>query len=839
MAVFTAIGTAVAGAVLGAAAAGTVAFVAVTTLTAAALQIAAGVALSLIGKALAGQPQPARFNVQGQIQGGDDVPRSLNFGLNCTAGSKVYQNEWGDGGKYSTRVIALGDAPIRELVSVEVDGVPVTLGGVAHPDFGYPVTEFFKNGQNHLWIKFYDGTQTTADAFLVSDVSSAERPYTSDRVGAGIPYVIATSMAPIQEDGEEQPLFQGLPAYKFVTNGLKLYNPAADTTVGGSGSQIWADPSTWGGIGDHNPVVQIYNLLRGIRVEGDWLYGLQDLSAARLPAAHWIAQINKAQAGIDGPDGTEPTYRAGGEIQVGAPLHLAIEALLTSCQGRLAETGGVYKVYVGANDAPVVEFGDGDILSSEPQSFVPFLGLADTVNGISATYPNPAEGWNQKTAPPLLRPDLEVKDGNRRLMSSVSLDLVPYGGQVQRLMKSALLEALRARRHTVVLGPEFRVLEPGDTVSWTSERNGYADKLFRIDGVAYRANLDVMIDVTEVDPSDYDWDQETDYTPVIDGPLQQVGAPALPMSGWQVFPATIKDQDAVDRRPSIEVQFSAGMSDVAAVRVQVRVEGETDPMFDGEVPYGFPHKVILSGQFSPNTNYEVRGIFVRTSGSQSDWSAWIDVTTPNVLLGALDIDIELDDIAAEVTQQLNWIRSGVRSALEAFKSIGSLIEEQDLDNYNSRELLKREIGVRLDTVEASFTEVIEVALGPGGAIATALSSLYAAMGGNNSQVNVRWESIAAPTGYAARYAITAEVNDGNRRSASFLLDVPTNPALPTRLVLDADQTVISTDGGTTVQAVFDSDGALIRDLRVGTIQGPGGASFWNLSTGAFRISGGV
>jgi hypothetical protein len=791
MAVFTAIGTAVATAALGAAAAGTVAFVAVTTLTAAALQMAAGVALSLIGQALAGTPQPARFSVQGQIQGGDDVPRSLNFGLNCTAGSKVYQNEWGDGGKYSTRVIALGDAPIRELVSVEVDGVPVTLGGVAHADFGYPVTEFFKNGQNHLWIKFYDGTQTAADPFLVSDVSSTERPYASNRVGIGIPYVIATSMAPIQEDGEEQPLFQGLPAYKFVTNGLKLYNPAADSTVGGSGSHRWADPSTWGGVGDHNPVVQIYNLLRGIRVNGQWLYGLQDLSAPRLPAAHWIAQINKAQAAIDGPDGSEPTYRAGGEIQVGAPLHLAIEALLTSCQGRLAETGGVYKIYVSASDAPVAAFEDGDILSSEPQSFVPFLGLADTVNGISATYPNPAEGWNSKSAPPLMRPDLEALDGNRRLMSSVSLDLVPYGGQVQRLMKSALLEALRARRHTIVLGPEYRVLEPGDVVSWTSERNGYIDKLFRIDGVAYRANLDVMIDITEVDPSDYDWDQETDYTPVVDGPLQQVGAPALPMAGWQVFPATIKDQDGEDRRPSIEVRFSAGVSDVSGVRVQVRIAGETDPMFDGEVPYGFPHKVILSGQFSPNVQHEVRGIFVRTSGSQSDWSSWISVTTPNVLLSNLDIDI--GDISSTVAELTEWIGEGTRAAMQQLRQTGTLIAEQDLANFDDKRIITRELESRTDDIVAGYLEAIEVATGPGSAIAQSIETVNVALGGNTAEVNIRFAAEGGPAGYAARYGVQAAVDDGDFRSASFYLDVPTDPDDPTRFVVVADQFVV-TDG---------------------------------------------
>src|SRR5690606_2086967 len=127
-------------------------------------------------------------------------------------------------------------------------------------------------------------------------------------------------------------------------------------------------------------------------------------------------------------------------------------------------------------------------------------------------------------------------------------------GQVQRLMLWALNEALRARRHTFVMGPEFRVVEPGDVLRWSSVRNGYVEKLFRIDGVVYKSNLDVILDLTEVDPGDYDWDQAADYRPVINGPLQLVGPKPMPMTGWQVFPAEIRDEDGVGRRPSIEVR---------------------------------------------------------------------------------------------------------------------------------------------------------------------------------------------------------------------------------------------------------------------------------------------
>ena len=44
-----------------------------------------------------------------------------------------------------------------------------------------------------------------------------------------------------------------------------------------------------------------------------------------------------------------------------------------------------------------------------------------------------------------------------------------------------------------------------------------------------------------------------------------------------------------------------------------------------------------------------------------------------------------------------------------------------------------------------------------------------AMGGNTSEVNVRWEAVAAPGGYSARYAIQAAVNDGSFRAATFFL----------------------------------------------------------------------
>ncbi len=815
MAVFTAIGSAVFGA-------GTF----LAGLTAAGLQIATGLVLSSISQsASTGEPAPAKFGVQGRLQAGEEVPRSINFGWNCTAGSLVWHGTFGDGGTMSARVIAIGDLPIRELLYPIVEGVDCTLlKGEAHASYGWPVAEFRKGGVDHLWVKFYDGTQTAADPFLVSTFGSdPDRPYGASRVGRGIPYVIVYARAPERNDEGDKPLFQGLPNYKFVSYGVRWYNIALDSTAGGSGSHRWNDPSTWGGDGDFNPIVQLYNLLRGVRYQGQWLYGMQGLTAARLPVANWIAGINAAQAAITGPGGAEPTYRAGGEVQVGAQVATTAEALLTAANARLVESGGFYKIYVGPPGSPVMAFTDDDILSTEEQSFSPFLSLADTVNGIHASYPNPAEGWNAKKAPPLLRPDLEPQAGNRRLLASVALDLVPYAGQVQRLMQWSLLEALRARRHTFVLGPEFRALEAGDVVQWSSARNGYVDKLFRVDGIIYKSNLDVIVDLTEVDPADYDWDQATDYRPVIDGPLTLVGPKPMPMSGWQVFPWEIVDDQGRARRPSILVQYASGVPSVERVRVQVRVGDEDGPLiFDSDAhPYAAPWSNVLQGQFPAKTVVVVRGIFIGPPAAE--WSGWFQITTPDVKFTSLDMvygDIDLDELGNQIEGYFDWIGQNMQELIAQAQEQALLTGDQELANAAQFDEMRRSMSTVVGDLSASFDETITTAIipmqGQLTAIADQVTTLEATAEEIAASVTVRGTAQASPGGGWARWGVEVKVDSGAGWSpAAFFID---HNGTTSRAVFSVNQFVI-TDGTNNMQPfIFEGGEAKMMAARIGTIR---------------------
>lgn len=709
MAFFSSIGAAIFGAGTFLAAAAT-----------AVLKLAVGVGLNLLAQSLAGKPKGPEFSINGSLQGGGDLPRSVIMGKYSTAGSLVWANTWGNEGDSKnvnlTQVIAVSDTPVKGLTGMWVNGEKVTIDW-SNPDpvnGDCRVIEYEKDGSDNLWVKFHDGTQSTTDAFLVGPCSNQNRQWSGNRVGHGVAYVIVTAKVNNQ-------MFSGMPSFKFEVDGMRLYDVSRDSSRGGVGNQRITDPSTWGGDGDYLPAVQLYNILMGIRYNGRWLYGFQGMSQNRLPDANWITQINKCRQQVSSTSGTETQYRSAVELPVDVSMSGAFEALLTACQGRISDVGGSLYLYCGEPESPEIAFTDGDIISTVGQSFTPFFGLADTVNGMSAKYPSPADGWSIKTAPPLYRTDLEVKAGGRRMMADVELTAVPYPEQVQRLMRSSLLEAQRARRHTITLPPKFwPYAVAGATVSWTSERNGYVNKLFRIDGVVDGANLDVMIDITEVDPSDYDWDSETDYTPPVDGQLGPMRPAPQPIVGFGAIADVAKDSNGNNRRCAIRLFWDGSLNAIDFVDYEVRLAADLSLVDYGRaVDFDNGSILIAPGTLLPNESYQVRGIYGTYDGNATFvWSAWIPVTTLDIRLGPLDIyPIDVEDLNKDLYELMKWQFDALRYTQEELDRQGKIMSDGMSGNFVDRQQIRRELSSTAGSITADYKEAIIVATGPNSALA--------------------------------------------------------------------------------------------------------------------------
>ncbi|AGB71727.1 MULTISPECIES: phage tail protein [Rhizobium] len=605
------------------------------------LTVAINIGLSLVEKALAKKDKPQPAGTKLEISMGDDHAMSFIIGSYATAGKRKYAGTWGEDGKtpnaYFTDVIEIGSLPNRAgergLTSIWIDDQKVgVLWEEPHPDGrGFPVLQYRVKGKDYLWIKFLDGTQTSPDPFLTAKFGAhAERPWKPTMIGRGCQVVILTSRYNTE-------LFKGVPAGLFEPHSLPLYDVRKDSSVGGNGAHRWADPSTWEP--STNPAVMTYNLARGVYYGSEWVYGGQNIGAFCLPAANWMAAANACDASVqlDG-GGNEPAFRAGYDIQCDQEPLDAISELLKGCNGRIAEVGGIFKMLVGTPGAAVYSFTDDDIIVTEEQDFQPFPSLSATYNAIEATYPEPAEKWATKDAPGRYNADLEAQDGNRRLPAQVQLLAVPFANQVQRVGLAMIQDYRRFRVHQVSLPPDAYPLEPNDVVSWSSVRNGYEEKKFLVVKVEPQPNFLIVVTLKEVDPADYDWHPGLQLPTAI-GWLGPITPPSQPMIGWTVEPSTIKDAGGIDRRPAIKISCAPDLDDVASVWVQVRLTETGDVVFDSDSNlYASPYSWIISGNWMiSNTDYEARGRYLPKSNRATDWSAWLTVKTPNVLIQTADV----------------------------------------------------------------------------------------------------------------------------------------------------------------------------------------------------------
>lgn len=661
-----------------------------------ALSLAVSVGSSLLQRALTTKArQPG---IKADIDVGGDNPLSFIIGTYATAGQLEYVNTSGTGGTPNedlTLVISLSDLPVNALrPSLWVAGEKCTIDAALDPgDRGNQVAEYRTDGgtNNHLWVRFHDGLQTTADSFLLARYGSdPSRPWSSDMVGRGVSYAVVTAEI-------ERELFTGPPECRFEIEGLRLYDPRKDSTVGGSGSHRFGNTATYE-FSDNTAVV-IFNILRGIYYDDEWVFGLQNLPATRLPLSNWFAAMNECDRLIPlTGGGSEKQFRCGAEIKVDEQPIDVINELLKGCNGRMAEIGGIYKIRVGAPTLPVYAFTDEAISITTGQSYDPFPGLETVYNGVNYSYPDPNAAWEMKDGPVRFNPALELLDDGQRLMADAQFNYVPFPVQAQRLAKALIENNRRFAQQKFTLPPEAYLLEPLDVVSYTSDRNGYISKLFDLESMDDLANVNQAVALKEVDPSDYDWTPGTDQMPTTIGFLGPIRPPAQLVTGWQVEPAILRDSAGNARRPSIEVFFAGAQKDVQGIRIQVLLAEDLSLVFDMTIPYDAPlnqpYSVVLNGVFLPNEDYLVHAMFVSKSDRAFAWTGLLAVHTDNVLLGSGDIYPGglVDAVLSSLGNHLEWLAEGVHYARDELDRLNLIAADSGAQSTRDKKELLAEVG---------------------------------------------------------------------------------------------------------------------------------------------------
>ena len=147
-------------------------------------QIAIGVAFSAVSRMLMPGQKLASQGVRTSVGFGEDAPATIILGRTATAGDLVYANSHGHDNEYYVLVLELSDLPAR-LRRVMVNGAWVTLSATDGKR-GRSVVEYRRKGEDHLWVKFFDGRQTAASATLREHYGDdPDRPWGADMIGRG------------------------------------------------------------------------------------------------------------------------------------------------------------------------------------------------------------------------------------------------------------------------------------------------------------------------------------------------------------------------------------------------------------------------------------------------------------------------------------------------------------------------------------------------------------------------------------------------------------------------------------------------------------------------------
>lgn len=617
---FTAIGSFFTGLSAGFAATSVGAFLTTTFLG----KLLTTIALTALQIALQPKPKiPAASITTEYTQTGGTNSHSFILGHYATAGTFVTPPyTWGSAGKtpnaYLTYVIALSAKRGVTLSKFFVNKEEVLLDGATDPDLGTTTLGKFAN---HVWVKYYDGSQIAADPWLVSEFGAhPDFPWSSTMIGLDICYAIVTFRF-------NNTLHKSLPNVLFEVDGIPLYDPRLDTTVGGSGTHRWDDPTTWEQT--TNPQVMNYNILRGITMPDGAVWGGR-ASEGSLNLTEWFAAMNECDVSTPRtPTGTEAAYRAGYEVKVDMLPIDVVNELNKTCSASIVEQGGFWRVRVGPPALPIYAFTDDDVIVSADATQTPFPTIDEIYNGIQATYPDPDSNWSSIEAPALYNATYEAEDHGFRQIADLQLSACPYDQQVQRLMRAYIDDQRRFIIHAIALPPDAATIEVLDTVSWTSTEYGYTAKLFEVKQIVYDYNTMVHAYLLrERDPDDYTPGAITLPQPV--NPSQTV-IPALDIPSYLVTPYIVKDDLGNDRRPAIQVSWDGtDLEGYTWVETQVRVSLTSTMVVYSDLAKTDTGFQIISNGIVPGTEYEVRSRLV--SANQTNWTTWHTVLAPSVYI---------------------------------------------------------------------------------------------------------------------------------------------------------------------------------------------------------------
>ncbi len=444
--------------------------------------------------------------------------KKIVYGEALVSGPIFYSNARNPSNQDFHLGVAFTGHEVDSFVGFYIDSeyVPVAnidggTGAISNPEF------IGDDSVNAAYMQFHEGTDTqAADSFL-----SAFSDWTSAHQLRGISYAsyIFRYVQQTQEVWEK-----GVPQrLAALVRGRKVYDPRLDSTNGGSGLQRYTDASTWAW--SDNPSLCL----------ADYLVSYMDaLPADDIDWPSVIAAADACDVLVDIPDGlggstTQKRFTCNGAITEGDSHTDNIEALLSSFDGLLSWSAGVWSIRASVWTAPTETIDESVFSGTEViRGHAP---ASERYNVVTGFYVDPSRDYQPVEFQPATSSEFLTRDNDQELRFDLQLPFTNNEYMAQRIAYRRLEQFDNQVVTTLPLNLQGLKFKSGTTYNLNFDKYGWINKSFRVIKWRPLENGGYEITSTEDSASRYADPAVGDYSTkdsagIVVPPTQDVPAPS-------------------------------------------------------------------------------------------------------------------------------------------------------------------------------------------------------------------------------------------------------------------------------------------------------------------------
>lgn len=341
------------------------------------------------------------------------------------------------------------------------------------------------------WLRRYAGTSTQNVDFILNTAFPTN--FTSAFKGRGIAY-IASSF----DWGKGKVYTGGVPNVSVVVNGKKCYDPRLDVSPG-------ASPT--------NPAYVAFTSCPALHW-ADYKMSLtigQKVASTEVDWTSVVAAANVCDALVAIPTGTtQPRYTFNGVLSSSDDTQDNEKNIIDAMMGKLAFTGGKWRIFAGAWVAP--EF------SIQKEDWVSIAAIKTTgsrndtrYNGVVCYHVDPAKKWQRVESYRRYNDTYKSADAGERIWIEMDQPYCLTDYEAQRKSEFLLRQSRNGVKFSGTLPPSFMKLRTWDNVAVTFEELGWVSKTFAVASCVTRS--DGAVDVVLLEEQSADWTDliEADY----------------------------------------------------------------------------------------------------------------------------------------------------------------------------------------------------------------------------------------------------------------------------------------------------------------------------------------